>query len=360
MLFAASDTKQFLQRETNDMEKKKLSLHIWNFKWLILLDCVIVTGAVMAFGFITTLFLDLNEKNAIIMLYMVPSMTVAVTLSTFITFRTLRRRMEKLFYGMQSVADGELDVEIEIERADEYKDLYEGFNQMVRELRITKEEMQNFINEFSHEFKTPITSISGFAEYLASTGKEFESEERLKYLQIIRDEALRLSELSQNTLLLSKVEACQIITEKERFMLSEQIMDCVILLFPQIEKKKIELEVDLPELFYYGNEELMEQIWLNLLNNAVKYTPEHGTICVRGGETREEICVEICDNGEGMDEETIRHIFEKYYQNNVVRSVKGNGIGLSIVARIVTLCSGYVEVKSCVGEGSSFKVHLPV
>lgn len=138
--------------------------------------------------------------------------------------------------------------------ADEYREIYKSFNAMVAELKATKEEMEAFTNEFSHEFKTPITSIQGFAQYLVNTGQGIESPERMKYLRVIADESLRLAELPQNTLLLSKVEACQIITDKEDFDLGEQIKRCSILLLPQMERKKINMELDLPEhMKYHGN-----------------------------------------------------------------------------------------------------------
>lgn len=126
-----------------------------------------------------------------------------------------------------------MDVVLNAKGAEEYNLIYDNFNRMGKELKSTKEEMQSFVNEFSHEFKTPITSISGFAQYLLSTGDGIESPERIQYLQVIYNEFIRLSELSQSTLLLSKMEACQIIAEKQSFDLSEQIKHCTILLLPR-------------------------------------------------------------------------------------------------------------------------------
>ncbi len=237
--------------------------------------------------------------------------------------------------------------------------IYENFNRMAEELEATKAQMQNFVNEFSHEFKTPITSILGFSQYLIQSDHGTESPERMKYLQIIASESRRLSELSQNTLLLSKVEACQIVTNKEWFSLSEQIRQCSILFLPQMEKKDLELELELETTDYYGNAELIEQIWINLIGNSVKFTPEGGSILIRGEIDGDRIWVEIKDSGVGMDEETITHIFEKYYQNDNLNAVRGNGIGLSIVYRIVTLCGGQISVRSEVNEGSIFTVFLP-
>lgn len=167
---------------------------------------------------------------------------------------------------------------------------------MTAELKATKEEMQNFVNEFAHEFKTPITSIRGFAEHLYETGEGIETEERMEYLEVIYQQSGRLANLSQNTLLLSKLEGCQILTDKTEFLLSEQIKCCAILLLKEMERKHITLHM--PEEFefsYYGNEELMEQIWINLLNNAIKFTPENGEITISAETLPNEVKISVSD-----------------------------------------------------------------
>lgn len=324
-----------------------------------LTNAVIIIGALVLSGIIIVYNLNLQQDNTFLLLHFFPPMIIAAGVSTLVISRIIRNRMEILLDGIQEVADGNLDVQIESKRPNEYSVIYENFNRMVTELKLTKEEMQQFTNEFSHEFKTPITSIHGFAEYLVKTGTEIETPERMQYLQVIADESMRLSELSQNILLLSKVEACQIITDKAEFDLSEQIKNCVILLLPQIEKKKIRMELELQDIQYYGNAELLEQVWINLLNNAIKFTPENGEITIEGKQDGKNIFIHVSDNGIGMDGETASHIFEKYYQGAVGRSKGGNGVGLSIVQRIVTLCGGWVEVVSSPGSGSTFKVCLP-
>lgn len=117
--------------------------------------------------------------------------------------------------------------------------------------------------------------------------------------------------------------------------------------------------MEIPDITYYGNPEMMEQVWLNLINNAIKFTPENDEIPIRGARSEQGVCIQISDTGVGTDADTIRHIFEKYYQNDTVHSVRGSGIGLSIADRIVTLCGGRVKVSSRLGEGSTFAVHLP-
>nr|MCR5416214.1 HAMP domain-containing histidine kinase [Pseudobutyrivibrio sp.] len=221
-------------------------------------------------------------------------------------------------------------------------------------------EMEAFTNEFAHEFKTPITAISGFSDYLLETGADVESPERLEQLQMISDESKRLLNLSVNTLLLSKVEAMQIVNDKEKYDIAEQLRKCVILLSKMLDSKAIDVEMDEDvKLLYCGNEELLQHVWINLLSNAIKFTPKGGKITIEGRVSTGAIIVSITDSGVGMTEETIAHIFEKYYQNDSVSIARGSGIGLSIVKRIVTLCNGDIQVKSSVGNGTTFTVLLP-
>lgn len=341
-------------------EKKRKAFRLMEFKWIFMVDIIIVCGSVMSFGLIARLFLGLDQENALVMLYVIPPMAVAVGVSTAVILHYVRKRMGTLLTGIRQVAEGDMDVALDTRDAGEYRLVYSDFNRMVRELKATKEEMQNFINEFTHEFKTPITSISGFAQYLADTGEGIEDEERMQYLRIIYEEALRLSELSQSTLLLSRVEACQIMTDKSRFSLSEQLKSCAILLLPQMERKRIALNMELPDISCYGNPEWLEQVWINMLNNAVKFTPEHGEITIHGEIREKTVSVSISDTGIGMDEETVRHIFDKYYQGDGVHAVSGNGLGLSIADRIAALSGGRIEVKSRQNEGSCFTVILPL
>lgn len=265
--------------------------------------------------------------------------------------------MEKILYGISYVSEGNLDVELDLKNAGEYKVIYQNFNKMVKELKNTRIEMQNFVNDFSHEFKTPITSIKGFAEILLET--EVSEEDQKQYLQIIAEESARLAELSQNTLLLSKLDAQQVVIDKNEFSLDEQIKKIAILMIKEVEKKNITLDMDLPNIKYYGNQELLCQVWMNLMNNAIKFTPERGKITISIMDNKDYISVNISDSGIGMDEETVKQIFKKYYQGDDSHATRGYGLGLSIVARIVNLCGGDIFVTSELGCGSTFTVKLP-
>ncbi|MCR5691588.1 MAG: HAMP domain-containing histidine kinase, partial [Eubacterium sp.] len=203
---------------------------------------------------------------------------------------------------------------------------------------------------------------SGFADYLYETGEGVENEERLEYLKLIKDQADRLSKLSQNTLLLARLDACQILTDKENFSLTEQIRQTCILMLKQFEKKGVELDLgdeDAREVFYYGNPEIMDHVWINLLGNALKFTPAGGRVSLQVEEDSQgQIQVTISDTGEGMDQETRDHMFERYYQGDQTNLVKGNGIGLAIVWRVMELVGGQIQVDSEPGKGSKFIIRL--
>lgn len=268
----------------------------------------------------------------------------------------LYHRMEKLLNGMEDVANGKLDVEIPLENSGEYKVIYENFNQMVRELKNADEQQKQFMKDFSHEFKTPIHSIKGMAEYLLHN--EIPREEEKEYLNVMAEEAGRLAQLSQNTLLLSKLDHMEVLRKKEEFRLDSQIRDCAILLMPSFEEKNIQLEAELPEMKFYGNEELMKEVWVNLLDNARKYSSEGNLVFVEGKVTQDDLWITVRDEGQGMDEQTKQHLFERYYQGDASHETSGFGMGLPIVKRIVELSGGTIWVESTLGKGTTVTIFL--
>ena len=330
------------------------------FRWVYVIGSIVVIGGVMGYGAIGAIVFDFDHRSSLTMLAMVPIMTTIYYLAMKPVVRKMTNRIQKITIAMDEVANGNLDYVIDTKGSGEFEKMYSQFNSMTLELKKTKQEMQDFTNEFAHEFKTPITAISGFSEYLLETGKDIETKERIEQLTMISEESRRLLNLSMNTLLLSKVDAMQVVDNKEHYDLAEQLRKCVILLSKSLDKKNIELEMDEDlALPYYGNEELLQHVWLNILNNAIKFTPEKGTIEIKGHCVESEIIVSITDNGIGMDDKTKAKIFDKYYQNDSASIAKGSGIGLSIVNRIVALCKGSIEVESQPNEGTTFTIHLP-
>lgn len=326
-----------------------------------MLTLIVVVGSVMAYGAVAVLFLPMNRSNALSMVFMVVPMTVLMFVSLRFVLRKIQGRMDLLTDALGQVAGGNLSVRLDEANAGEYAAVYSDFNHMVEELQRTKDEMTQFTNDFAHEFKTPLTSVKGFADYLYETGGGIESKERMEYLKVIAEQSGRLSRMASNTLILSKAEACQIPVHQTWFNMGEQIRRCFIAQSREMEQKH--LTPDLPEDFdfsFYGNEEQLEQIWINLIGNAIKFTPEGGVVGARCEKSGGRLVIEIFDNGIGMDQETMAHAFDKYYQQDSSGVSSGNGIGLAIVRRIAELYGGSVRVESKPGQGSVFTVELPV
>lgn len=280
------------------------------------------------------------------------------------------KNIYKLLRAIHTVSEGDFSDRAKIQfKANELlAPAFNQFNGMVDELQSNKILKEDFINNFSHEFKTPIASIQGFAQVLLDSSRPVEAalseDEKRQYLQIIADESGRLADLSRNTLLLSKIESERIVTDKTDFRLDEQIKRCAIILAREWEKKHISVNLEqLPSLSYYGSEELLQEVWINLLGNAIKFTPDGGTVSVSGSDMRRgqerALCVTVTDTGPGMSKEVQQHIFEQYYQGDRSHAGQGHGLGLAIVKRIVELSGGSVQVQSAVGQGSAFIVILP-
>mgnify|MGYP001024678517 CR=1 FL=1 len=330
--------------------------------WLALATCVNTLSAAVTFAIFHFFTRDLQAEPTgkyrmlVFILALLGIGAVVGTVSALFN-RVFNQRISYLTKGLRAVAEGDFSVRLNRDRAGPMTVAYQEFNKMAEELQGVQTLRSDFINNFSHEFKTPIAAVKGFAELLMEPGTS--EEERKEYLQIVLEESARLADLANSTLPLSKLESQQCITNKTTFLLDEQIKRCAVLLSPSWEKKEIAFSANLEGVRYCGSEELMRHVWLNLLGNAVKYTPEGGEISVTLQTGPEEITVQVSDTGIGMSEEVQAHVFDKYYQGEQERDGKGLGLGLSIVHRIVELCGGSVEVNSMKEQGSTFTVHLP-
>ncbi len=259
----------------------------------------------------------------------------------------------------KEIASGNFDVRIEeTRRRDEIGELQRNFNRMAKELQSNEYLKKEFISNVSHEFKTPLAVIQGYANLL---GKEGVSEaERKEYAQLIAKESGRLSNMTTNILRLSKLDNQVIKAKQSSFILDEQIRQAVLLLEPKWRGKQLEFDLRLPDIRYYGDEELLSQVWVNLIDNAVKYSYERGKVQITLSKMDNAVCVAVRDNGIGMNEETRLRAFEQFYQGEASHAKEGNGLGLSIVKRIVMMHGGKVDVKSASGKGTEVRVWLPL
>ena len=275
-----------------------------------------------------------------------------------VIYRRRKRELTTLSESIEKVANGDYSAKIKYKKRDSLAHVYRDFNRMSAELENVQFLRKDFINNYSHEFKTPIASINGFASLLLE--KELSREEQNTYLKIIQEESDRLSRLTSNTILLSKLSSQEIISDTERYDLGEQLRQCSIILSQQWLAKQQTFTGELPQVYYTGSRELMQHLWLNLIGNAVKYTPVGGEISVELGKYDNMAQVRITDTGVGMDPETLEHLFDPYYQGGPSRVGQGLGLGLAIASQIVELCEGTIEVKSKKDEGSEFTVRLPL
>lgn len=237
----------------------------------------------------------------------------------------------------------------------EFKQIESSFNAAAEELEHTETLRDDFINNFSHEFKTPIVSIAGFAKLLRHGN--LTQEQKTEYLAVIEEESLRLSSMATSVLNLAKVENQTILTGVVSFNLSEQLRSAVLLLAEKWTRKDLNLELDFCEHIICGNEELLKQTWVNLLDNAVKFSEPGGTVCVTIEEAGSDVVVSIT-NGGSIPEESLTRIFNKFYQVDESHASEGNGIGLAIVQKAVRLHRGEVTARSENGK-TTFTVRLP-
>lgn len=257
------------------------------------------------------------------------------------------------------LAKGNYKVRVNYEGKDEISSLYASFNQMA--VRLAKQETirQQFISDVSHEFQTPLTAISGFATILKN--ENLTDEQRKKYADIILFNSNRLSHLSKNMLQLTLLDGEDTALDKTEFSLIEQLNRVIEMEDNAALSKDIEIEFIHPkkEFIIEADESRMEQVWINLLSNAIKYTNEHGVVTVEVRRTPTELQVRFEDTGVGMSQDAISHIFERFYRQDKSRTIEGNGLGLSIVKRIIDLHHYKIDVESQEDVGSVFTVYIP-
>lgn len=275
-----------------------------------------------------------------------------------VTIKKMLQPIKKLNDATKKVAKGDFDIKLETYREDEIGELTNNFNDMVKDLGSLESLQKEFIDNVSHEIKTPISSIQGFTQLLRDNN--LSKEERTEYLDIIDEESNRLLNLTTNMLKLSKLQNQNRITNKEQIDVAEQIRRAIALLEPKWKEKEISFNVSMKEKYFYGDEELIFQVWVNLIDNAIKFSKQYGKIDVAIKETQDTIEIKIKDNGIGMSEEEIKRIFTRFYQIDKSHSAKGSGLGLAIVKRIVELSDGQIDVKSKKDGGTTITINLPI
>ncbi|MDR3596210.1 HAMP domain-containing sensor histidine kinase [Clostridium sp.] len=317
----------------------------------------IILVAITAIYFHLGIFSDRHLPMTIFQLY-TASMIIGTTISVFLGKRILAP-LVKFSEALTEVGKGNFNIKLDAERhhLQEFKSMSRNFNIMVNELNNIETFRSDFIANVSHEFKTPLASIDGYAMLLHDNN--LTDAEKKQYIKKIRNNTKRLSSLVNAILQISRLENQELIIEKSEFKLDEQLRQSLLLLEQKWSSKNIDLDIDLDPITFYGNEELLMQAWANLLSNAIKFSHDNGTITCALKKSSNMVIAVISDNGIGMTEEVQQHIFDKFYQGDKSHSSEGNGLGLALVKRIIDLCGGTIEVQSKSEKGSTFTVKLP-
>lgn len=284
------------------------------------------------------------------------SITIGFTAAVVVNI-ILLRPVVRLSKAMKQVAEGDFDVHLHTGvRIREIRESYDNFNLMTRELAATETLQEDFVSNVSHEFKTPINAIEGYATLLQGVSDDQQQQE---YVDRILLNTRRLSTLVGNILLLSKVSNHAIPVSTSTYRLDEQIRQALVLLEPAWTAKDTEFDADMEELLWTGPESLMHHVWSNLISNAIKFGPQGGLIRITLKRCDGRLCFTITDSGPGIPEEDQQHIFNKFYQIDNSHRQEGNGLGLALCHQILTLCEGTITVSNPLEGGCCFTVLLP-
>lgn len=341
---------------------KKYHSKLWVYFALIVFGVMIASTFAMttlAYILYQTGLLDQHARNpfipTIILIFM--SVIIGTSISLFVAKKILNP-ITHFTNATNEVAKGNFDLKID-ERSPigEIQDLTKNFNLMVRELSSIETLRNDFIVNVSHEFKTPIATIEGYATLLQANN--LSDTEHQEYIELIIYSTRQLNTLTSNILSLSKLENQEIILQKELFRLDEQIRQAIMVLEPDWGSKNLSFDINLTKVDYFGSESLLMQVWINLIGNAIKFSSDGGLIQINLFAKNASLIIEITDTGIGIEPSIMKHIFDKFYQGDTTRKTDGNGLGLSLVKRIIDLSGGSITVDSRIDEGSTFTVTLP-
>lgn len=348
-----------LQRFERDERLSFWRSFFYEFNTVFLIILVNGAGLVAIFNNIALNEYKTYIKYTIIVGYLLFGCLISSALVYLIRARGQTIKMQNICKAAQKVAAGDFSVRLDVyknkKRKNEIDILKEDFNTMVTELASIEKLKDNFVADVSHEIKTPLSVIQGYADLLQTNG--ISDEQRSEYIKRISEQINKLTNLVTNILKLNKIESKEIVC-KEKFSLDEQMRFCILSLEDLINEKDVEIEVNLDEVEINSDPVLLELVWNNLLSNAIKFTDKGGMICVSLSNQGNVVIATVRDTGCGMSEETCKHIFDKFYQGDTSHSQEGNGLGLALVDRVVTLLDGEILVSSQPNKGSEFKIIL--
>jgi two-component system, OmpR family, phosphate regulon sensor histidine kinase PhoR len=330
---------------------------------------VLIGGWIVAYAVTSRIYDHLNRRPDDLIVQLINSLLGAFLFcclaSVVSVLAQVRQKQADLFQSMneaiQRIAKGDFSVHLKLKQARDHPfgELTESINHMVGELSRMERMRQEFISDVSHEIQSPLTSINGFAKALQCDS--LDADERTHYLGIIETESMRLSRLSENLLKLTALESDHPPFEPKRYRLDKQLRNIVLSLEPQWIEKTLDMDVSLEEVSIDADEDLMSQVWVNLLHNSIKFTPNGGTISVHLRRCGQEAVVCIADTGTGIAQDDQARIFERFYKADTsrTRATGGSGLGLAIARKITEMHKGTIRVESAMGAGTILTVRVP-
>lgn len=282
-------------------------------------------------------------------------------IAVYLQYHKVEVPVKRINEAIDCIIAGDFSVQIAQSAGGKHKNefhrIIEGLNQMTKELGSVETLRTDFVSIVSHEMKTPLSVIQNYCTLLQTP--DISEEKRIEYVRSIMMQTRKLSYLTSNVLQLSKLENQYVHPKKETYNLGEQLCECMLFFENEWETKGIHIETDIAEnIMVHEDADMLSEVWTNLLSNAVKYTESGGSISLGLKEGEEKIIVTIKDTGCGMSGETIKNMYQKFYQGDLSHGTPGNGLGLSIVKSIMNACGGEIYVTSKVGEGTTFTVML--
>ena len=327
------------------------------FSLIVVAELLVILGASIGLSYLfPALVKSIVLPDWVWMIFF--SVIVGAACAIFVNHYILSH-ISNLSKNMSRVAHGEFDIELKTNsKIEEIRDIYESFNLMTKELSATEILQTDFVSNVSHEFKTPISAIDGYAMLLQD--KSLTDGERDGYVEKILMSTKRLSNLVGNVLLISKLDNQAIGARRENYRLDEQVRTSIVMLEGKWSAKELELDIELDDVIFFGDESLTFHVFNNIIDNAIKFDPVGAELKIRLAKNDREIVFSVEDRGPGIPEEAMAHIFDKFYQTDSSHKAEGNGLGLPLVKRITDLLGGCVKAENREGGGCRFTVILPI
>lgn len=332
------------------------------FYLTVLIFAVSCATAIVLF-FLYVVFLNAGFMTEITLVWLVLVLFIG---SAIISSSLVRGLGNKILFGSlrqitkasKAVANGDFSQRLESPREKEIAEICDSFNEMVNKLGANELLARDFVSNVSHQFRTPLASIHGYAQLLEDN--TLSEEEKNEYIDIIKEKAISLSNLINDVLELSRLEHLSADLEKEMFSIDEQLRKCIISMEEQLNEKNIEVMLELQAINYLGCKELICEVWNNLLENAIKFSHKDGIINVKLVSNFDEVTISVRDYGIGMSDETKNRMFDRFYRGKEAHGIDGCGLGMSMVKSIVQKHGGSITIDSELGHGSNIIVSLPV